>query len=97
SLADNLEQCVSLKDTELRYVAANHSYCQTLGRSEADIIGKTDRDLYPPQLAAKYQTDDRLVLREDQRLDLEEICLVNGQFHTVRMVRTPVKDDQGRI
>jgi two-component system cell cycle sensor histidine kinase/response regulator CckA len=97
SLAENLEECVWAKDTELRYVAANPYFCRALGRAEAGIIGKTDRDLYPPQVAATYQADDRLVLREDRRLHREEQCLVNGQVRTLRMVRAPVKDHQARI
>ena len=97
ALAENLEQCVSLKNSELRYIAANRRFCQALGRFEADIIGKTDRELYPPRPAAKYQADDRLVLRDGRRVELEEQNLVNGQLHTLRMVKTPVKDDRGRI
>ena len=97
SLAENLEQCISLKDSELRYIAANRRFCQALGRFEADILGKTDRDLYPPRPAAKYQADDRLVLRDGRRLELEEQKLVTGQLHTMRMVKTPVKDDRGRM
>jgi two-component system, cell cycle sensor histidine kinase and response regulator CckA len=97
SLAENLEQCVFVKNSELRYVAANQRFCQALGRADAEISGRTDRELYPPQLAAKYQADDRLVLREGRRLELEEQSLVNGQLRTVRVVKTPVKDDQGRI
>src|SRR5205823_14899357 len=68
SLAENLEQCVFLKDSDLRYIAANQRFCQALGRSEADIMGKTDRELYPPHLAAKYQADDQLVRGESRRL-----------------------------
>ena len=92
--AENLEQSVFLKDQELRYVAANQRFCQALGRLEAEIVGKTDRDLYPLHLAAKYQADDRLVLRDGQRLELEEETLLQGQPRMVRVVKTPVKDDR---
>ena len=95
SLAENLEQCVFLKDAELRYVAVNQRFCQALGRSAADIMGKTDRDLYPAHLAGKYQTDDLRVIREGRRLELEEQNFVNEQLRSVRVIKTPVKDDQG--
>jgi PAS domain S-box-containing protein len=97
SLAENLEQCIFLKDSELRYVAANQRFCQALGRSDANIMGKTDAELYPPHLAAKYQADDRLLLRTGQRLEREEQHLLHEQLRTVRVVKTPVKDDQGHI
>src|SRR5205807_3756098 len=47
TLIENLEQGVFLKDRQLRYVAANKVFCQSLGRSEAEVVGKTDADLYP--------------------------------------------------
>ncbi|HLJ92640.1 MAG TPA: PAS domain S-box protein [Gemmataceae bacterium] len=97
SLAENLEQGVCLKDAELRYVAANQRYCRTLGLSEADIVGKTDRELFPLHLAAKYQAEDRLILRDGRRSEREEETRVAGQPRMVRMVRTPVRDDQGTI
>jgi PAS domain S-box-containing protein len=95
SLAENLEQCVFLKDSELRYRAVNQRFCQALGRSAADILGQTDSELYPPHLAAKYQADDRRVLREGRRLERDEQNLVNEQLRTVHVVKTPVREDQG--
>jgi PAS domain S-box-containing protein len=97
SLAENLEQRVFLKDTELRYVAANQRFCQALGRSEADIVGKTDRELYPLDLAVKYEADDQRVLRDDRRAELEEENVIQGRSRTVRVIRTPVKDERGSV
>ncbi len=97
SLIENLEQFIFLKDSELRFVTANKAFCQSLGRSETEIVGKTDLDFYPKEFAEKYQEDDRRVLTEGKRLELEEQNLSNGQLRTVRVIKTPVKDDQGRI
>jgi PAS domain S-box-containing protein len=77
-------------------VAANKPFCQALGRPEEDLVGKTDYDLYPPELAEKYRRDDRVVLTEGRRREAEEETLVGGQMRTVRVVKTPVKDNQGR-
>jgi PAS domain S-box-containing protein len=97
ALAENLEQCIFLKDNELRYLAVNQRFCQALGRSPVDILGQTDRLLYPPHLAAKYQEADQRVLREGRRLEVEEQNLVNEQLRTVHLVKTPVRNDQGDI
>src|SRR5262249_45750492 len=48
-------------------------------------------------LAEKYRADDRLVLAEGKRLELEEQNLSDGQLRTVRVIKTPVKDDQGKV
>src|SRR5205823_380057 len=95
SLTENLEQCIFLKDSSLRFRAANQRFCESLGLSEADLLGKTDADLYPAQLAAKYQADDRRVLNEGTRLEVEEQNLANGNLRTVRVIKTPIRDANG--
>jgi two-component system, cell cycle sensor histidine kinase and response regulator CckA len=96
TLIENLEQNIFLKDEHLRFIAVNRVFCRHLGLPEAEIIGKTDFDFYPAHLAEKYRADDRLVLTEGKRLELEEQNLDGGQVRTVRVVKTPVKDDQGK-
>jgi len=96
SLTENLEQCIFLKDAELRFSAANRRFCESVGLSEEQLIGKNDADLYPAELAAKYQADDRRVLTEGKRQELEEQNLSGGKLRTVRVVKTPVKDADGR-
>ncbi len=95
ALIENLSQSVFLKDRDLRFVAANRPFCEALGVAEADLVGKTDLDFYPPHLADKYRADDRLVLTEDRRVEVEEENVINGRSCVVRVVKTPVKDDQG--
>ncbi len=97
TLIENLEQCVFLKDTALRFVAANKRFCQSLNGAEADLVGKTDFDFYPRPLAEKYCAEDQRVLTEGTRLELEVQRLIHGQLRTVRIIKTPVKDAQDRI
>jgi PAS domain S-box-containing protein len=97
TLVENLEQSIVLKDAQHRYVAANERYCKGVGLSAAELIGKTDFDVYPPQLAQKYTADDRKVLEEGRRLEMEEDNLAEGKIRTVRVVKTPVRDGKGKI
>src|SRR5262249_48005676 len=97
ALTENLEQCILLKDATCRIVAANKPYCQSVGLSEEDVIGKTSHDLYPKHLADKYFADDMRVLTEGLRIEQEEQNLGNGQMRTVRVMKSPVRDGQGRI
>ena len=97
SLLENLEQSIFLKDTDLRFIAANKRFCEAVGLPEAEILGKTDFDFYPSELAEKYRADDRRVLNEGRRLELEEKNLFKGQLRRVRVIKTPVRDNQERI
>ena len=96
-LIENLEQSVFLKDGDFRYIAANKQFCQGVALTEAELVGKTDFDLFPKHLAEKYRTDDLTVLLEDRRLEVEEQTYVDGKQRTVRVIKTPVKDAQGRV
>jgi PAS domain S-box-containing protein len=71
--------------------------CEAVSLSEAEILGKTDFDFYPSELAEKYRADDRRVLSEGRWLELEEKNLFQDQLRRVRVIKTPVRDHQERI
>jgi PAS domain S-box-containing protein len=95
-LVENLEQSVFLKDRDFRFAAANRPFCRDLGRAEKDIVGRTDFDFFPPDLAAKYRADDARVKTTGIPLEVEEENVAAGQKRLVRVVKTLVKDDQGQ-
>jgi len=97
ALIENLEQCVFLKDRELRFAAVNPRFCQAVGKTEEEILGKTDYDFYPRHLADKYRADDMKVLTTGQTLELEEENVSEGRTRLVRVVKRPMRDEQGNI
>src|SRR5262249_25261938 len=52
-----------VKDEQHRFVAINDSLCRFLGRTSAEILGKTDYDFYTPAEAAFFQLTDDQALR----------------------------------
>jgi len=73
SLTDVLPQNVLRKDLRGRFTFVNRRFCETAGMKPSDVIGKTDFDLYPREMAEKFQADDRRVLdAEVRRLLLEQ-------------------------
>jgi len=51
------------KNREFQLVAANRAFWESLGmRSETEIIGKTDFELFPDQLARNFRRDDEEVV-----------------------------------
>lgn len=51
SLVEHLPQNIFRKDLGERFTFANQRFCQLLGKPLDQIIGKTDLDFYPPELA----------------------------------------------
>ncbi len=54
SLVENLPVHVLRKDLEGRFVFANRSFCELLDRPLAEILGRTDFDLFPEALARSF-------------------------------------------
>ena len=62
------------------------------------LLGKTDFDLFPEALAAKYVEDDRKVLEKTKPLKpWRPIICRKGAPIYVQVVKTPVYDSQGNI
>ena len=59
SLVENLPVYVLRKDLEGRFVFASRSFCELVGLPLEEVLGKTDFDLYPADLARKYRQDDQ--------------------------------------
>jgi PAS domain S-box-containing protein len=78
ALLDAIPDIVWLKDRESRLIAVNRSYGEVCGIDPADLIGKTDLDAWPRELAEKYMADDRRVVESGRMARLEEKTLGRG-------------------
>src|SRR5258706_247278 len=98
SLVEHLPQYIFRKDLDERFTFANQRFCAMLGKSLELIIGKTDFDFYPPELAAKYQRDDRYVIRTGKIFEtIEENKSPVGERLYVNVIKTPIYDQAGQI
>ena len=98
SLVEHLPQNIFRKDLGERFTFANQRFCQLLGKPLDQIIGKTDLDFYPPELAKKFQQDDREVIRTGRIFETtEENVAPDGEKMYVHVVKTPILDAKGRV
>src|SRR4051812_5023990 len=98
SLVETLPQNIFRKNLNEQFTFANQRFCQTLGRPLSEIVGKTDFDFYPADMAAKYQKDDQLIMETGKVFEIvEENQPPGGEKLYVNVVKTPLVDAQGRI
>ncbi len=95
TLVENLPHRIVLKDLESRYLSVNGAFARGLGVRQEDVIGKTDYDFYPPELADKYIGDDRRVMESGQAEEFDEENCDQGRQRIVRTIKVPVRDDTG--
>jgi PAS domain S-box-containing protein len=98
SLVESLPVCLFRKDRQGRFAYANGPFCAELKRPLADIVGKTDRDLYPAEVADKYMHDDHRVIETGQVFeDVEAHFNAEGGLSYVSVLKAPLRDAQQNI
>jgi PAS domain S-box-containing protein len=96
AIVDNSPSALSLKHPDGRYALANPNLQRIHHLSEAEIIGKTDFDLYPEATARSFRDNDLLVLKSMARHSIEEIVPVDGVAHIYLSHLFPVLDNEGK-
>jgi phosphoserine phosphatase RsbU/P len=98
SLVETLPQNIFRKDVEGRFTFGNQSFCKILGRPLEEIVGKTDFDFFPRELAEKYQRDDRRVMQTGKPYDtIEEHQPPGHDKMYVQVVKTPLYAADGAV
>jgi PAS domain S-box-containing protein len=98
SLVETLPLSVWRKDLHGRFTFANQRFCDSVGRTLDEVLGKTDFDFFPSELAAKYQRDDAHVHRTGTPLAAaEEHVTARGDKLYVEVVKTPIVDARGEV
>jgi diguanylate cyclase (GGDEF)-like protein len=64
----------------------------------AELVGKTDRDIYPPELAEKYGRDFLEVMTTGARTYIEESLVdPDGKARYVEKIKTPIFSETGAV
>ena len=98
SLVETLPVSVLRKDLDGRITFVNNTFCETTNTTADAVMGKTDFDLYPDNLAQKYRSDDERVLQTGDSYDnVEEHKLPDGSVTYVHVFKRPVFNYQGQV
>jgi PAS domain S-box-containing protein len=99
TLVDNLPDFIYAKDAECRFLLANASVARHMGTTPDQLLGKSDFDFFPSDLAEAYCEDERKVMRSGQALiNREEAGLdASGNALTLLTTKVPLRDEQGRV
>lgn len=92
ALLDSFPFMVWMKDLDGRFIAANHKFAEVAkADSPFDLLGKTDFDLWPEDLAQGYVDDDASVLEAGQsKTMVEKIIGSDGDRYWAETYKAPV-------
>ena len=102
TLIDNLPDYVYAQDAEGRFVVANLGMARQLGFSSPnEVIGKSNFDLFPHELAARYHLDEQEIIRTGQGLFNHEGPTVDAskkeKNRWVSTTKVPLRNDLGEV
>lgn len=97
SIIDNTSNPIFIKEINGQYLLINKQYESLFHISNEEIIGKTDHDFLPKEVADAYRNSDLEVVKALQELKTEETIEQLDGSHTYIAVKFPLYDSDGRI
>ncbi|QDV61764.1 hybrid sensor histidine kinase/response regulator [Crateriforma conspicua] len=96
ALMERMQLQVSRKNRDGVVTYANEIYCRNLGRDLNEVIGSTDDDLFAPEIAQKYRSDDLRVMDSGQNVDqIEQHPTLDGKTGYAQVFKAPEYDRDG--
>ena len=98
TLLDNIPDKIFFKDREHRFVRVNQAKAEEQNTTPEEMIGKTDYDYYPEDVAEKVQKDDEQVLKTGRSIiNKEEEIREDGEKRWVSVTKLPSRAKDGSI
>lgn len=94
-----IPDAIYLKDANYRKLLANKGDVHHSGKNKVDdLLGKSDYDLYPKEIADQYHEDDKRVIEQGETIVNREVRLpLPGDERWVLTSKYPFRNDRGEI
>ncbi len=101
TIIDNLPDVIYAKELDGSFVVANAALARLMDvRDSSELLGKTDADFYPEELAAQFRADEEEVIRSGEPIvDREEpsMHLATGEKGWSLTTKMLLRDDRGTV
>ncbi|MGB9960283.1 MAG: GAF domain-containing protein [Candidatus Bathyarchaeales archaeon] len=97
SLIQAIPDVVYFKDTRGRYLLVNSAFEKLVGLRQEEIVGKTDEQLLPADLATQCRRSDEEAIKRGAIVRSEEQTLdEKGEKKYFETIKAPIYDNQGK-
>ena len=97
ALLSGTTDIIYAKDLEGRYLLINEAGARILGRPTADIIGRDDRALFPPDSVEAIIKRDREVIAAGESCTVEDVMTIDGVTRVFLSTKGVFHDDTGKV
>ncbi|HVQ93360.1 MAG TPA: ATP-binding protein [Mycobacteriales bacterium] len=96
ALIDNTSAVIYMRDLGGHYMLANREYERLFGLRREDLLGRTDHDLFPAEMAAAFRENDLAAVARGYPVQMEEVAPGDDGEHNYVTVKFPVLDEAGQ-
>jgi PAS domain S-box-containing protein len=96
ALIDNTTAVIYMRDLEGRYMLVNREYERLFHMHREAIVGLTDHDLFPAEMADEFRANDLRAASSGGPVQMEEIAPGEDGPHTYVTVKFPLLDSAGQ-
>jgi len=99
AIVEALPDCLNMKDVDGRFLAANAATARLMDAVDAaELLGKTDDDFYPVEIAKVFRVDEVSVMNEGKSRTIEQkIVRSDGTRTWLSTLKAPYRDGDGQI
>lgn len=99
NILDSSPSYIFAQDLQHRIILANDALARLFEISKKEILGKTEQDIFPKQIADRLQAANKKIMKTGTVLELEEIIArrSSGDPRVVMTVKFPLRDRQGKV
>lgn len=95
TILDATTAVIYLKDADGRYLFVNRQFQEVFGLPREQVLGKSDAEVLPHEVARTLQTDDLRVLEARAPQQIEETIPASDGPHTYISLKFPLLDEAG--
>ncbi len=95
SIIDNSSAVIFLKDLQGHYLLVNRRYAEIFHFNKNEMLGRTDHDIFPANIADALRVADEMVCAANATLEFEEIIPHDAGPHTYLVLKFPLQDVNG--
>ena len=96
SIIDNTTNPISVKKLNGEYILVNKQYQLLFESKEKNLIGKTNHDFLPKEIADTYRSSDLEAIKAGKEIHIEETLEQSDGIHTYLSVKFPLFDSSNR-
>jgi PAS domain S-box-containing protein len=96
ALIDNTNAVIYMRDLDGRYMVVNREYERLFHLRREEIVGLTDHDLFPAEIADEFRANDLRAASGGGPVHVEEVAPGADGPHTYITVKFPLLDSAGK-